>query len=179
MIIDRFGNIIDSFNQDYGEIIHDGDFAVCLMYSNEDDVKLKRQIFNLKNQLRLTDYKAIKFAEGQLSEDEFSPIKEERQTFRDKINELESQITKLTITREELDTAETISTNVIKINGIKTKLDLIWNEMQMKMLSNDFSEEERKAIESEYRNRSDVVEMVNEFNELTNKNEELRKTIKG
>lgn len=179
MIIDRFGNIIDSFNQEYGTIIHDGDYAVCLMYEKDSDVELKRQVFNLKNQLRTTDYKAIKFAEGQLTEEEYAPFRQQRQEIRDKINEIEPQITELTISREDLDKAEAISANVIKINSIKVKLDSIWNEMQLKMLSSELSDEERGSIENSYRNRTDVVEMVNEFNELTDKNVELRMSIKG
>lgn len=38
------------------------------------------------------DYQAIKFAEGWLSEEEFAPIKAQRQELRNKINELESQL---------------------------------------------------------------------------------------
>lgn len=50
------------------------------------------QILNLKAQLQATDYKAIKYAEGFISEDEYAPIKAERQCIRDKINELEKNI---------------------------------------------------------------------------------------
>ena len=48
----------------------------------------------LKQQLDATDYQAIKYAEGQISEEEYSPIREERQTWRDRINELEQIINK-------------------------------------------------------------------------------------
>ena len=47
------------------------------------------EINELKRQLAETDYQAIKYAEGQLSEEEYRPIKEQRQIWRDKINELE------------------------------------------------------------------------------------------
>ena len=47
------------------------------------------QIMQLKNQLAETDYKAIKFAEGWISAEEYAPVKAERQMLRDKINELE------------------------------------------------------------------------------------------
>ena len=43
----------------------------------------------LKAKLEASDYKAIKFAEGWLSETEYAPIKAERQALRDKINTLE------------------------------------------------------------------------------------------
>lgn len=47
------------------------------------------EINELKRQLAETDYQAIKYAEGQLTEEEYRPIKEQRQIWRDKINELE------------------------------------------------------------------------------------------
>ena len=48
------------------------------------------QIDVLKNNLRKTDYQAIKFAEGQITEEEFAPIRTQRQLWRDEINRLES-----------------------------------------------------------------------------------------
>ena len=47
------------------------------------------QINQLKAQLAETDYKAIKFAEGWITAEEYAPIKAERQAIRQKINELE------------------------------------------------------------------------------------------
>ena len=47
------------------------------------------QVRALKDELAETDYKAIKFAEGWLTEEEYAPIKAQRQALRDKINELE------------------------------------------------------------------------------------------
>lgn len=47
------------------------------------------EIESLKAQLASTDYKAIKFAEGWLTADEYEPIKLQRQSLRDRINELE------------------------------------------------------------------------------------------
>ena len=46
----------------------------------------------LKAELESTDYKAIKYAEGWLTEAEYAPIKATRQAIRDKINALESQM---------------------------------------------------------------------------------------
>lgn len=48
------------------------------------------EINALKNLLSQTDYQALKFSEGELSEDEYAPVKEKRQQYRDRINELES-----------------------------------------------------------------------------------------
>lgn len=42
--------------------------------------------------LRASDYKAIKYAEGLISAEEYEPIKAERQALRDKINELEEML---------------------------------------------------------------------------------------
>ena len=38
-----------------------------------------------------TDYKAIKYAEGELSADEYAPTKQQRIEWRAKINELQAQ----------------------------------------------------------------------------------------
>lgn len=46
----------------------------------------------LKDLLRNTDYKAIKFAEGEITEEEFAPVREQRKAWRKEINEIESGI---------------------------------------------------------------------------------------
>lgn len=43
-----------------------------------------------KQNLKLTDYKAIKFAEGLISDEEYQPIKEQREEWRRQINEYEA-----------------------------------------------------------------------------------------
>lgn len=50
------------------------------------------RISELKAQLAETDYKALKFAEGWLSAEEYAPIKAERQAIRNEINALEAEI---------------------------------------------------------------------------------------
>lgn len=50
------------------------------------------QILQLKNELAKTDYKAIKYFEGWITEEEYAPIKARRQNLRDKINELEEEL---------------------------------------------------------------------------------------
>ena len=55
------------------------------------DVSVETQINELKEKLRETDYQAIKYAEGLISEEDYAVIKAERQGWRDKINELESE----------------------------------------------------------------------------------------
>lgn len=53
---------------------------------------LIKEIKALKKSLAESDYKAIKFAEGVMSAEEYAPIKAERQAARDRINELEAQL---------------------------------------------------------------------------------------
>ena len=53
---------------------------------------VKREIVELKRKLSDTDYKAIKYAEGFLTEEEYKETKTQRQMWRDRINELESKI---------------------------------------------------------------------------------------
>lgn len=54
-------------------------------------IDILTEIAELKKALADTDYKAIKFAEGMLTEEEFAPIRAERQKMRDRINELENK----------------------------------------------------------------------------------------
>ncbi len=62
-------------------MVHDESYYVKQVRINE-----------LKTYLKATDYKAIKYAEGELSEEEFEPIKEQRKAWRAEINELEKQL---------------------------------------------------------------------------------------
>ena len=54
---------------------------------------LIEQIGELKAKLGKSDYKALKYFEGELTAEEYAPIKAERHLWRSKINELESQLT--------------------------------------------------------------------------------------
>lgn len=67
-------------------------------YQTEDEIKIsfyRFKISELKIKLSQTDYKAIKYAEGLYTDEEYLPIKEERQECRDKINEYEELIKEL------------------------------------------------------------------------------------
>lgn len=57
--------------------------------------KYLSQMSALKNKLASTDYKALKFAEGELTVSEYAPIKEERRKLRAEINALETKINAL------------------------------------------------------------------------------------
>ena len=52
----------------------------------------QNRIAELKSLLAQTDYQAIKYAEGQLSASEYAEMKKQRQTWRDEINELETEV---------------------------------------------------------------------------------------
>lgn len=52
----------------------------------------KKRINELKALLQATDYQAIKYAEGFISEADYLPIKQTRQEYRNQINALEAQI---------------------------------------------------------------------------------------
>ena len=60
----------------------------------EERVDLRRKnneelIIEYKQKLKETDYKAIKYAEGLISETDYAPIKAERENYRKAINSLE------------------------------------------------------------------------------------------
>lgn len=81
---------VDEIN--YQKII-DGD----LIYKDGELVFNKKkciieEIEKLKLALLKTDYKALKFAEGILTEKEYEKTREERQGFRDRINNLEEEL---------------------------------------------------------------------------------------
>ena len=65
---------------------------LCPMKTEADLLKdqYRIEIQQLKKQLSDTDYKAIKYAEGQISESEYASVRAERQGYRDRINELEA-----------------------------------------------------------------------------------------
>lgn len=50
------------------------------------------QIMALKEELSASDYKAIKYAEGLITTEEYEPIKAERQAIREQINALEKEL---------------------------------------------------------------------------------------
>ena len=55
----------------------------------EPVVTPEEEIAELKAKLASTDYQAIKYAEGVLSEEEYADMKAQRQAWRNRINELE------------------------------------------------------------------------------------------
>jgi hypothetical protein len=55
----------------------------------------RQKINELKRKLSATDYKAIKYAEGLISEEDYAPIKAERESYRVQIRENEAKIAEL------------------------------------------------------------------------------------
>ena len=53
------------------------------------------EISQKKGELYKSDYKAIKYAEGWISEEEYAPVKAERQAIRDEINALEAKLAEI------------------------------------------------------------------------------------
>ena len=58
------------------------------MITEEQKIK-NTKIAELKYKLSQTDYQAIKYAEGQITEEEYAPIKAQRPEWRNEINLLE------------------------------------------------------------------------------------------
>ena len=54
-------------------------------------IEIVREIERNKELLTQTDYQAIKFAEGEISEAEYAPIREQRRQCRNTINMLEME----------------------------------------------------------------------------------------
>lgn len=61
----------------------------------DEETKTKRPYFCIREYKRMladTDYMAIKYAEGLLTESDYSSVKAERQQWRAEINEIEAQL---------------------------------------------------------------------------------------
>ena len=83
------------------EPLEDGtrQFQIKQIPQKTEDEKLIEQyqseIVELKKYLSDTDYKAIKFAEGEITENDYQEVKLQRHNARVRINELESLIAEL------------------------------------------------------------------------------------
>ena len=83
------------------EPLEDGtrQFQIKQIPQKTEDEKLIEQyqseIIELKKYLSDTDYKAIKFAEGEITESDYQEVKSQRHDARVRINELESLIEEL------------------------------------------------------------------------------------
>lgn len=75
-----------------GKFVHDAN-AYQKELETQKNISLKyNRILELKRKLAASDYKAIKFAEGEISEIDYQPIREERKAWREEINILEAEL---------------------------------------------------------------------------------------
>ena len=78
--------------------IVDGKFTIKRRTPTVEEVKadeateINRQIRELKQKLSDTDYKAIKYSEGWLTDEEYADVKAQREEWRSAINQLEERL---------------------------------------------------------------------------------------
>ena len=117
LIINSKGDILGAWFRKDGCLIHDHDtkygydFAIGVDYTDEQKEKFA-EIKALKSYLSSTDYRALKYADGCYTEEEYAPYKEARAKARERINEL--QFDEPTLTPEQIDYAERIAVNQLK-----------------------------------------------------------------
>ena len=87
--------VIDVVGQPYiAEHDEVEDILVYKPYSEQEIkvIKNNNRIAELKQKLQDTDYKAIKYAEGELSVEEYAETKAQRRAWREEINKLEEEL---------------------------------------------------------------------------------------
>ena len=73
---------------------------VYMISLNSEEMRNQARISRLKVMLADTDYVAIKHSEGWITEEEYAPIKAQRQAWRDEINQLEEELSSMTDIQE-------------------------------------------------------------------------------
>ena len=74
--------------------------------TNDEKQKMLDELYT---DLIRTDYQAIKYAEGLITEAEYAPIKAQRQAWRDEINRLEEEM------KDEINRLEEMNHDVNKV----------------------------------------------------------------
>lgn len=116
--IDLDGKILQAWYYENGDLIKDTnnpyniEFFVTAPFNDEQKAQYK-EIKRLKKYLRDTDYKALKYADGAYTEEEYAPVREQRAESRARINEIEAAFIHPTLTREQIDHAEAIAAKKI------------------------------------------------------------------
>lgn len=111
MIIDTNGKELSIWYRKDGALIFDRnneygvEFAIGVEYSDEQK-KLYLRKKELKKYLKDTDFRALKYADGAYTEEEYAPYKAARADARAEINRIEEMLVEPTLTREEIDRAE-------------------------------------------------------------------------
>lgn len=72
---------------------YDEDIMIFVPYTaaEKQEIADEKRIEELKTLLFDTDYKAIKFAEGLITLNDYEPIRRQRQAWRDEINQIENK----------------------------------------------------------------------------------------
>lgn len=61
-------------------------------YGNFENLPIEHKIGILKCKLAETDYKSLQHHEGEITDEEFAPIKAQRRAWREEINKLEEEL---------------------------------------------------------------------------------------
>lgn len=119
MTIDLEGHILSAWYYENGDLIKDTnnpyniEFYITAPFNDEQKEKYK-EIDELKKYLRDTDYKALKYADGAYTEEQYAPIREQRAESRARINEIEATFIHPTLTREQIELAEAKAMGKVK-----------------------------------------------------------------
>ena len=78
--------------------VENGEFVIKRRTPSEAETKadsiasINQQIRELQDKLSATDYQALKYSEGWITEEDYTEIKANRQSWRDAINQLQAQL---------------------------------------------------------------------------------------
>ena len=78
--------------------VENGEFVIKRRTPSEAETKadtvasINQQIRELQSKLAATDYQALKYSEGWITEKDYTEIKANRQSWRDTINQLQAQL---------------------------------------------------------------------------------------
>ena len=78
--------------------MENGEFVIKRKTPSEAETKadtiasINQQIRELQGKLAATDYQALKYSEGWITEKDYTEIKANRQSWRDAINQLQAQL---------------------------------------------------------------------------------------
>ena len=78
--------------------VENGEFVIKRRTPSEAETKadsiasINQQIRELQGKLTATDYQALKYSEGWITEKDYTEIKANRQSWRDAINQLQAQL---------------------------------------------------------------------------------------
>lgn len=79
-----------SYQEAYNFFVANRNAIMDAMLEIEANEARNKKIEELKSLLEESDYQAIKFTEGWMSQAEYEPIKNQRQNWRDEINQLQN-----------------------------------------------------------------------------------------